>query len=105
MGFREKRSDGELPAHVIMYLTLALCLSPTIEPGIERHRHLIQCRGDVRTGRPRGELGDVPSGVSTCRLRAAHTAAMEPAAMGSAFALQADERCATGRSGVAEFPG
>ena len=25
-GVREKRSDGKLPAHVITYLTLALCL-------------------------------------------------------------------------------
>ena len=27
-GVREKRSDGKLPAHVITYLTLALCLFP-----------------------------------------------------------------------------
>ena len=27
-GVREKRSDGKLPAHVITYLTLALCLVP-----------------------------------------------------------------------------
>ena len=27
-GVREKRSDGKLPAHVIAYLTLALCLFP-----------------------------------------------------------------------------
>lgn len=27
-GVREKRSDGTLPAHVITYLTLALCLFP-----------------------------------------------------------------------------
>jgi hypothetical protein len=27
-GVRERRSDGKLPAHVITYLTLALCLFP-----------------------------------------------------------------------------
>ena len=27
-GVRERRSDGKLPAHVITYLTLALCLLP-----------------------------------------------------------------------------
>ena len=27
-GVREKRSDGKLPAHVVTYLTLALCLFP-----------------------------------------------------------------------------
>ena len=27
-GVREKRSDGKLPAHVVAYLTLALCLFP-----------------------------------------------------------------------------
>lgn len=27
-GVREKRSDAKLPAHVITYLTLALCLFP-----------------------------------------------------------------------------
>ena len=27
-GVREKRSDAKLPAHVIAYLTLALCLFP-----------------------------------------------------------------------------
>ena len=29
-GVREKRSDGKLPAHVITYLTLALCLFPAL---------------------------------------------------------------------------
>lgn len=27
-GVRKRRSDGKLPAHVITYLTLALCLFP-----------------------------------------------------------------------------
>jgi hypothetical protein len=27
-GAREKRGDGKLPAHVVTYLTLALCLFP-----------------------------------------------------------------------------
>ena len=62
-GVREKRSDGKLPAHVITYLTLALCLFPDDDYTRSRPRSPGRWTGGAagtRPGRCRPPVGDHP---------------------------------------------
>lgn len=56
-GVREKRSDGKLPAHVITYLTLALCRSPE------------EVLANARTDRDQGmvQVDTIPGAARTSR--------------------------------------